>query len=114
MPVRLLALLVVAALAALGWLQRDAWWPRAAATAFDLTPAPAAPRKCAGPAGVVYTDGGCPRGTRVEPMSAGRINVVPAVRASPAAAPASASTLRDLALPTGVPTLRERAMERLQ
>jgi hypothetical protein len=115
-------LLLAAALAAGAWWARDhprlrALWPQALpALPQAVLPAPpavaAGARKCRGAAGLVYTDGACPPGTREETLQ-GALSVLPAVRpAAPADTAASAQTpLRRLAGPDDSAAQRERVLE---
>jgi hypothetical protein len=70
-------------------------------------------RKCRGNGQVLYTDGGCPPGSREEAADGGSVTVLPAApRAASAAPAASAQTpLRRLAGEGVVPDQQERRVE---
>lgn len=69
-------------------------------------------KRCEGPAGTLYTDGACPRGSRAKPVQ-GTMSVVEG-GVPPAPAPArTGSALREALNPAGEPTLRELHMERI-
>ena len=78
--------------------------------------APAGTRKCVDGPHVLYTNGDCPPGSREQRLDGGTLSVLPAApvaeRAGAAEPAASASTVRDLALKPGEPTLKEKAMDK--
>lgn len=73
-------------------------------------------RKCVGNAEITYTDGECPAGTQRHEVG-GALTVLPAQRAEPSAAAASAaprSPLAELAGPPDQGTLKEKYLESIR
>jgi hypothetical protein len=121
-------LALVLALAGLGWLLLDAaalqalpdalrqqlasWRPAAVAAPpaarSVAAPAPHVVRKCVGGERVVYTDGDCPAHSRAQQLG-GNVTVLPAPPARAVDAPPT--TVRDLALKPGEPTLQQRRLD---
>jgi hypothetical protein len=76
---------------------------RGPGTAGAVPAAASSLRKCSGEAGITYTDGACPPGSRPLPVD-GAVTVVPAVRApAPQEAPASGPVQGPLADMAGPP-----------
>lgn len=89
---------------------------RSGAPAAAAGKAPAGTRKCVDGPYVLYTNGDCPPGSREQRLDGGTLTVLPAAPrgdgAGAAEPAASSSTLRDLALKPGEPTLKEKAMDK--
>jgi hypothetical protein len=73
-------------------------------------------RKCVGSAGIIYTNGECPPGTRRQDVD-GAVTVLPAQRADPSTAAASAaprSPLEEMAGPPIKGTLKDKYIENIR